>query len=310
MKKIITASFVFLSFVLFSQTDSQNGNWKERYVLKQNTTEADYMIRYGDIDNLGYGWPENFTPFSGKSTPGHDWPMQKTDTTEITGFDMVMLGSGFVDAGNGRDGYSGAKQYLQENFGKTTFDFNISLKGVDTSKVKDVTLQIFVDDFQPKEFGSRFEFYINNKRAAFVESTLNSLAQTGPIGKLITVNVPKEFIKEFKKDEVVFKIDDNTTGLGDGFAVDFFKIMINAKAIKTGIVKGTVYLPGGKVASNATITCGTKTVKSNVQGKFTLSGVPTGLAVITVTLADKTTKTFTVDVEDDNSMENELKMED
>ncbi len=36
--------------------------------------EADLVVRTGDINNLGFGWPAGFDPFSGESTPPHPFP--------------------------------------------------------------------------------------------------------------------------------------------------------------------------------------------------------------------------------------------
>lgn len=309
MEKLITSSLLLFSSFVFAQKDAQNGDWKSRYVLLQNTSEAAYMVRYGDIDNLGYGWEKGFNPFTGKSTPTHEWPMEKTDSTEINGFDMVMIGSSFTEYENSRDGYCGARGYLMEKFGTTVFGFDIPLKGIDTSKIKSVTIQIFVDDFQPREFGSRFEFYINDNRAAFAEKTLNALAQTGPIGKLITLSVPKEYINEFKKGSVNLKIDDGSTGLGDGFAIDFFKILINPVTIKTSGVKGIVLNADGKPVAKVMVSCGNTAIATNAKGEFSFKNVPAGLALITVTLPDKKEKDFTVDVEEGTETNTQLQLE-
>lgn len=295
-------TFLFLSvsfgLALNAQNDNQNGDWSKRFVQLDNTSEADYMIRYGDIDNLGFGWEKNFNPFSGKSTPSHDWPMEKKDSTEINGFDMVMIGSSFKNSDMSRDGYCGAKDYLIENFGNTTFEFKISLHNIDTSKINNVTLQFFVDDFQPKEFGSKFELYINNKPATFAYKTLNSLAQTGPIGKLITIDVPSTFVSEFKKNEVTFLFDDKTSGIGDGFAIDFIKILINKKTIKTAPIKGIVKGANDKAVIGAKVVCNGQTIVSDAKGQFTFKAIPLGLALISVTEKNGKEMDFNIDVEE------------
>lgn len=311
MKKIIfLIASILCRIVLNAQSDAENGEWKKRYVFKQNTAEADYMIRLGDIDNLGYGWEEGFNPFSGKSSNAHEWPMEQRDSTEITGFDMVMLGSSFKNPDNAKDGYAGARDYLINKFNKTTFEFAIPLKGVDTSKVKNVALQIFVDDFQAKAgTGAKFEFYMNSKRYAPAERSLNALNQTGPIGKLITVNINKERLADVKKDTLKILFDDRTSGVGDGYAIDFIKVLLNPKIYKTGSLTGTVFGTNGKPLVKATINCGNLSVTTDAFGKFTLTNVPAGLAVITVITATKKEQDFTVDVEGGINNKAELKIE-
>ncbi len=309
MKKYL---LVFLanifSIYLFSQTDNDNGSWKERYVLKTNTSEADFMIRLGDIDNLGFGWDKNFNPFSGKSTNAHNYPWD-WDSTDVLGLDMIMVPTsmGKKDAPCGGEGYSGQQGFLLEKYGKTTFPLNISLKGTDTSKIKSVMLQMFVDDFQAKALCSKFEVFVNAKRAAYIEKIINSIDQTGPIGKLITITVPKERISDFKNGNVELLFDDNTSGAADGFAIDFVKILFNPKVLRYGTVSGKVVSETtGKPLVNATITCGTQVVKTNALGQYKLLKVNSGLAIISVEVTGKPEQSFTVDVEENMSVNQDL----
>ena len=77
MKKIFC--LVLLFFIAGNSNAQQNtntdGNWSLQYASLKNTLGADLMIRVGDIDNLGYGWGENFNPFFGRSTDPHNYPM-------------------------------------------------------------------------------------------------------------------------------------------------------------------------------------------------------------------------------------------
>lgn len=76
MKKTTFFVFVFLlhHFLLIGQITLNDGNWASKDTVIFNTPEGDMMIRTGDIDNLGFGWPENFSPFSGNNTPSHFYP--------------------------------------------------------------------------------------------------------------------------------------------------------------------------------------------------------------------------------------------
>ena len=296
------------SIHLTSQTDNDNGSWKERYVLKTNTAEADFMVRLGDIDNLGFGWENKFNPFSGRSTNAHIYPWD-WDSTDVLGLDMIMVPTsmGKKDAPCGGEGYSSQQSVLMEKYGKTTFAFTVSLKGIDTSKIKNVILQMFVDDFQAKALCSKFEVLINSKRATYIEKVINSLDQTGPIGKLITITVPKEKINDFKTSDIEFLFDDNTTAAADGFAIDFVKILINPKVLRYGTVSGRVVSEAtGKPLVNATVFFGTQVVKTNALGQYKLLKVNSGLAVISVEVAGKTEQNFTVDVVENTMVNQDL----
>ena len=310
MKKnsLIFCLFFHLSNQFFSQTDSNNGNWQERVVFKKNTPEADYMIRVGDIDNLGFGWANQFNPFTGKSTDAHMYPWER-DTSEILGCDMILLPSsmGKKNAPCSGDGYSGSFESLMQHFGKTTFPFQISLQGIDTAKINSVTMQLFVDDFQAKSFCTKYEVYLNSKRAPFAEKVLNALDQTGPIGKLITIVVPKDRISDFKTTTIDLLIDDKTTGAADGYAIDFIKILINPKILKYGVVSGKLINElTGKPIANANITCGNQLVKTNSLGQYKLTQVVPGLALISVEIKGKTEQNFTIDVEENSAIVKDL----
>ena len=77
---------------VFSQTKTENdGNWSKQSVARQSTAEAEYMIRVGDIDNLGHGFDEGFNPFSGDATGTHSFPWL-IDPLDVKGTDCILLG--------------------------------------------------------------------------------------------------------------------------------------------------------------------------------------------------------------------------
>ena len=74
--------------------------------------EADLVVRTGDINNLGFGWPPGFDPFSGKSTPPHGYPWTPPAGAPA-GTDRIMLGSAVTAqdvATRSGDGYAGSTQ--------------------------------------------------------------------------------------------------------------------------------------------------------------------------------------------------------
>ncbi len=91
MKKLLfLLAMLYSSQFIKSQTEANDGDWKLNYVALENTQEAEYMIRVGDIDNLNFGWPANFNPFCGKSTPRHKFPWQSIKE-DIAGMDRIFV---------------------------------------------------------------------------------------------------------------------------------------------------------------------------------------------------------------------------
>lgn len=271
---------IFLNSYAYSQNKLNDGDWKSNYVKLKATPQADFMIRGGDIDNLSFGWDAGFDPFSGKSTESHSYPW-KADTS-FKGTDMIMVpGSmGKVDNDCGSDGYSGNQEELMSQFGRTTLPIKIPLELPDETKIQRVVLQMFVDDFQSPVFCSLFEVSLNGKKAPFIEAVLNKLNQTGPIGKLITIEVPADFLPLFKAKELEIVIDDKSTGANDGFAVDFVKILINPKpdAIKkTDIEIVVLNESNNEPLAGAIVETASGTLyKTDNNGKVVLKGLTLG----------------------------------
>jgi hypothetical protein len=66
-----------LAVALFGQLVAQTAKPAPWSAMTERTVggpEADLLVRTGDINNLGFGWPQGFDPFSGKSTPSHAYP--------------------------------------------------------------------------------------------------------------------------------------------------------------------------------------------------------------------------------------------
>ncbi len=301
MKNLILA-IAFCPLLLNAQTTPNDGDWKSQYVKLQNTPEAEWMVRSGDIDNLGFGWEANFDPFSGKETPSHFYPWDR-NPKDTLGFDMIMLPSsmGVKSEPCGGDGYSGQYGMMKETYGKTNFAFTIPMNLPVETKITSASIMMFVDDFQKPVFCSNFEAYINGRRAPFIEKALNALNQTGPIGKMITLNVPADFLDSLKSKNLTLYIDDATTGAADGYAVDFIKILVNEKKdIKVGkaTLRGGVYdKTSGKAISGATVELSEgATMKTTTKGEYTFPGVTPGLVVVEVTAVGYKSQTVTIDV--------------
>ncbi|MBI5206186.1 MAG: carboxypeptidase regulatory-like domain-containing protein [Candidatus Firestonebacteria bacterium] len=268
--------------------NNTNGDWAAKNVVLSNTVEAGLMVRTGDIDNLGFGWPQGFDPFSGNSTPIHSYPWS-VDTTDPDGTDRIMVPTSYNgNPPNGQDGYTSLTSRPGNNVQTIVLDmgYELALYYINEEKeITSATLQMFVDDFQAQLWGASYEVYINGEKAPFLENIINSLEQTGPVGKLISVNIPQEFIEVIATSTITIKIDDTTTGAGDGFAIDFVKLLINPKTYtQTGTITGVVTdinnqspIEGALVSIS-----GAGDTYTDAAGTYTLTGVPAGQVVITV----------------------------
>ncbi|MBZ9636282.1 VWA domain-containing protein [Clostridium sp. FP1] len=245
---MIVTIFAGVPKVAFATTDNANGDWNAKTARQMNTSEAELMIRMGDIDNFGGGWPSNFNPFSGDQTRMIAVPSAASDEPNPT--DRIMLPTGYDYDYAGRKDW-GISQ--RDAFTRDTPRSSTTLNSVDMyydlanyqtgSKIviKDATLQMYLGDLQPKNADrksgelsngkNQYTFTINGQRVSEIEALINSLDQTGYKGQLVTMEIPERFLSNLNQGQLFIEIDDkqqNTTG--DAFAIDFVKLLINKKS--------------------------------------------------------------------------------
>jgi len=277
------ASCLILSFFLFFT-----------FLGVGQAAEADLVVLVGDIDNLGFGWPEGYDVFSGESTPGHGYPWQP-GANDPEGTDQIMVVSSYKgNPPNGEDGYTGTTT-RPHNLPKP-IKMKYSLNGI---QVNSATLQMFVDDFQAPVWKAKYRVKINGKRAYFLEDVLNSLEQTGPIGKLITVQILGEFLSEVAKGNLEIYIDDPVTGAGDGYAIDFIRLLINPHQYKyTSQLTGEVVdrENGNPLSGAAIYVANIVEGLTTENGSFSLKEIPAGLAVVTASKQGYLPQTLSIDL--------------
>jgi len=254
--------------------------WEKQYERTERGREAELVVRTGSIDNLGFGWPPHFTPFSGQSTPSHQW-ICKSRPGAAPGTDRNELGSG-VPTKDGAavaalEGYSGCGR-RPDNLPQA-IPLNV---GTLPTTIHRVFFQIFVDDFQPVPLHSHFHVTLNGTRIPNFEDTINQLDQTGPIGKLITVELLREYWPILRAGTVDLLIDDPTTGKADGYAVDFARILVNpgpwryAVTISCNVADAATHKPIAK----ANVSAAGVTATTGADGTCSLRGVPAGLVSV------------------------------
>jgi outer membrane protein OmpA-like peptidoglycan-associated protein len=280
---------IFISFLVawIGQAVAQTGapaSWSQKSERTQGGPEADLVVRTGDINNLGFGWPAGFDPFSGKSTPSHAYPW-KPPAGEPEGTDRIMLGSGVTPqdvTSRPGDGYSRGTQRPDNAPQPVTI-----VVGELPAKIDGIVFQMFLDDFQAPVWHSRFQVSLNGTRIPSFEEAVNSLEQTGPIGKLVTLKLLPEYWPLLRGGTVKLLIDDPTTHAPDGYAIDFVRILVNPHPFKYSVsVAGSVVdadthrpIPGANVSAALV------SAASSAEGKFSLQGVPAGLVVANASAA-------------------------
>ncbi len=151
------------------------------------------------------------------------------------------------------------------------------------AKIDKVVVQIFADDFQAPSHHSYFQVSLNGTRIPGFEDVLNSLDQTGPIGKLVSMKLLPEYWPLLKSGTVSLLIDDPTTHAQDGYAVDFVRILVNPHNFKyqVSLTATVTDAETHKPIPGATVSVGTASVTTNQQGKCEFKGIPAGLVVPT-----------------------------
>jgi len=262
----------------------QNPEWQKKTSLVRNAPEAELIVRVGDIDNLGFGWPEGFDPFSGKSTPPHEYPYNPA-ADDPDGTDRIMIPTGYKYGGPemNSDGYTGSTKRSDNTPRPVVLQYDLG-----QTVPRTALLRMFIDDFQSPAMKSAYQASLNGERAPFLERVLNAVEQTGPIGKLITLEIPPEYVRLLASGRLSIAIDDPVTGIGDGFAVDFAELVINPRQLRhVGTVFGTITdKETEKPLAGAVVWAGgAASVATDKDGRYSLSNVAAGLAVATASLS-------------------------
>jgi len=286
---------------------NQAKDWALKYERTENGPEADLIVRTGDINNLGFGWPQGFDPFSGNSTPAHRWPdINHIPAGAPDGTDRIIIGTGVIPGGG--DGYSGSigdcgllrdmttngptpspetvarLDALCKRERDLTAPNPIVLSvGQLPAKMNSVLIQIFADDFQPGPLHSHFQASLNDTRIPSLEYAINSLDQTGPIGKLVSVQLLPEYWPLLKSGTVKLVIDDPTTHMPDGYAIDFVRILINPHDFKYKVSLAVSVVDADKNTpiADANVTAALQSAATDKAGKCQLTGIPAGLVTAT-----------------------------
>lgn len=255
--------------------NSLDAAWPAPDKVERDGPDAALAVQVGDIDNFGFGFPEGFDPFTGKSTPVHPFPFTPS-AQDAAGTDRIMVVSGHRQATG--DGYT-ADTARPDNAPRP-LRVAFELDGIALERA---ALQLFVDDFQAQVWGARYRVRLNGTELPMLETMLNALDQTGPIGKLVTVELLPEQLPLLRDGKVELSIDDPEHDAADGHAIDFMRVLVNPKPWRhIGIVRGVaVDQASGAPLAGVLVSAGnTRQATTSEDGSFVLEGVPAGLAVV------------------------------
>ena len=278
--------------------------WPAPDKVERDGPDAELMVQIGDLDNFGFGFPAGFDPFTGKSTPVHPFPFQPGEK-DARGTDRIMVVSGHKAAGG--DGYTSGT----ERPGNLPQSLRVAFDLGDT-QVTGAALQLFVDDFQAPVWGTRYQARINGVEVPLLATTLNALDQTGPIGKLITVQLLPEQLALLREGKLEVAIDDPANDVADGFAFDFARLLVNPKPWRyAGTIHGiAVDKATGEPLSGVLVSAGnTRQATTSTDGSFVLEGVPAGLAVVSGSHPDYQPDTEAADLVSGERIEVRLELE-
>ncbi|MBZ5527752.1 MAG: OmpA family protein [Acidobacteriia bacterium] len=272
--------------------------------------EADLLVRTGDINNLGFGWPQGFDPFSGESTPPHSFPWTPPPGSP-DGTDRLMIGSSVTQMDYGNKPHDGYSTILRPCCGPPSPKDPPSQARLDSmprpitldvgalpAKIDAVLFQIFVDDFQAPVWHSHFQVTLNGTRIPSFEDAINALDQTGPIGKLVSLRLLPEYWPLLQSGSVKLLIDDPTTHVPDGYAIDFVRILVNPHKFKYEVTLMASVVDADKHSpiAGATVTAALASAATDQSGKSTLHGVPAGLVAASASAPGYDTDSVTVDL--------------
>lgn len=287
-------------------------SWAVPFSSSRDGALADYVYVYGDIDNLGYGWPEKYDPFSGENTPPHDYPFLP-EPDDPPGTDRIMVNSGYQYPDKSRkfkrersDGYTTSTRRPDNN--PEVLQLRPQISGL---RLRQVLLQIFVDDFQAPSFSSRFRFLLNGQDLPSVSSILNDLKQGGPIGKLVSVQLLPEYFEELKSGRLDLSIDSPESVKGDGFAIDFVRLLVNPKQFPVSTIRGKVSDASTKepMVGVSVRVSGAEPVRSQSTGEFNVESVPCGMVIMQATHPGYQPAAVTIDLKENNVSEVHIKLQ-
>lgn len=252
--------------------------WAEPFERTEAGPEGDLVVRVGDIDNVGVGFDPGYSPFSGESTSYHAYPFSP-EPDDPSATDRIQIGSRLArhlagGASDGGDGYHAGAELPAA----IAHPLRIPV-GAPPEAVRAALLQVFIDDFQSPSTGSRWQATLNGRAMPFLDRLFSVLDQGGPVGKLVTLPVPDTLLPAIGRGETLsLLIDDTTSSAGDGYAIDFVRLLVNPVILDPVDVLVTVVDDDtDQPLANVRVQSALSEGMTDTEGRLTLRGLPAGL---------------------------------
>ena len=198
------------------------------------------VLRFGDQDLVGFGYPAGANPMAGASVTGlapgatsmasaaynHGFPFSP-GAGDYPGTDQIYVGSaqtGFDD------GYSQAAGRLP---GPQVITLNYSSIVPVGQSILTFTLGLGADDFQFPTFGNPYTARINGTVNNALSALLNSINQTGPFTQFVSVGLDPSLL--LGTNVLTLSIDQGGDG-GDGWALDYLTVGVTTQQTPTSTV--------------------------------------------------------------------------
>lgn len=273
MKWLLLLGFTGLTPLLSAQpvsTDTDNPSARLQVIPK--SSGADLIIRVGDMDFGGRGLEDPVSMLLGFPLPVQAL-LPKAAADDPAGTDRIQVPSSY------RYGSAAvADEYTQATQGRANKPVPVliplsSLKGL---AVTSAWIQLLVFDMQGIETGSRYQFRINGSRFPEAEALLNRLPDAG--AHLLTIPLRPDQLALLRRDSLSILIDDPVTGIGDGFAIDFARLLINPRVEHRASIRGRVVdsLSQAAIPDAWVELEGLGKVQSDDEGYFQFDSLPPG----------------------------------
>ncbi len=261
-----------------SQVSRRDRLERQEWVHSMGGPEAEVVARVGDIDNLGFGWPSIYGPFLGRFS-SHAWPwVSRAD--DVEGTDQIVIPSSYdPDRAVVADEYSPHAEGVARA---------LKLQWSANTEIREAWLQIQLDDIDAYRYSTQIEARLDGKRLRALTAVLRALDLAGGRRGLVTSRIPARLPSSLSDGEAIVEIDDPESGIGDAFAIDFVRILLNPTAegprgnLEIHALDDDTgeLLEGVQIRANVTLARGT----SGPDGMLTFGDLPTGLVLLEASL--------------------------
>lgn len=253
----------------------QDGAWEKGRVEIRDTAEADVVVRLGDIDNFGFGWPIGFSPMRGARGRARS-PVLRANEEDFGGTDIGLIGTGAVESVRSRnDPEAESRLAVASPF---TLTFTPPL-----TKITGALVQMHITGFQSAVSGSRFVVRVNGELASGLAEILNHVTIAPGDAGVVSYHLPESLLASLEEGWCVIEIDDPTSGVVAEFAVDFIRLLLNPRSLANrGGIRGKIVHRARGPLAGILVTVQGRDYTTDAGGWFTAEALAAGRTVVIV----------------------------